>query len=107
MSTLNSNDVEPGCVEHCSPNTIRIVFGGSPNKVVRLFGDFGHYSNTIREYYSNNHVLSILYTKSDAIPNYQLHLRQFHGYYHLPLLPTYPSPVNIVASLYCLHLVYS
>jgi len=36
----------------CSPNTIRIVFGGSPIKVVGLIGDFGHYSNTIREYYS-------------------------------------------------------
>ncbi len=46
-------------------NSIR----GPPNKVVRLFGDFGHYSNTIREYYSNNRVLSILYTKSNVIPN--------------------------------------
>ena len=45
-------------LQQCSPNTIRIVFGGSPIKVVRLIGDFSYYSNTIRDYYSNNHVLS-------------------------------------------------
>src|SRR5271163_2541418 len=96
-----------GACPQYSPNTIRIVFGGSPIKVVRLIGDFGHYSNTIREYYSNNHVPSILYTKSDAIPNYWLYLRlPGHYYYLLPLpLLTHPSPVNTVAFWYCLRLV--
>jgi hypothetical protein len=89
------------CFEQCSPNTIRIVFGGSPIKVVRLIGDFGHYSN--------NHVPSILYTKSNAIPNYQLYLRLSGHYYYLPPPPllTHPSPVNIIASWYCLRLVCS
>jgi hypothetical protein len=51
-------------------------------------------------------VPSILYTKSDPIPNYQLYLCLPCHYYHLPPpLLTHPSPANIVASWYCLRLV--